>query len=117
MISYVSAVTVAVRDMPEAVAFYVTLGFDVVYGGAEATFSSLRSGDAYVNLILQPDYTPVWWGRIIFHVEDVDALYISITAHGLTPHNPPRDAAWGERFFHITDPNGHELSFAKRLAT
>jgi len=24
----------------------------------------------------------------------------------------PRDAAWGERFFHLTDPDGHELSFA-----
>src|SRR5438094_9365715 len=25
---------------------------------------------------------------------------------------PPRDAEWGERFFHVTDPDGHELSFA-----
>jgi hypothetical protein len=24
----------------------------------------------------------------------------------------PRDAEWGERFFHLTDPDGHELSFA-----
>ena len=23
-----------------------------------------------------------------------------------------RDAEWGERFFHLTDPDGHELSFA-----
>ena len=66
MMPYVSAVTVAVRDMPRAVAFYVILRFDVVYGGPEATFSSLRLGDAYVNLILRPDYTPVWWGRVIF---------------------------------------------------
>ena len=117
MMPYVSAITVAVRDMPHAVSFYMTIGFDVVYGGPEATFSSLRIGDAYVNLMLQPDYTPVWWGRVIFHVEDVDALYAAITARGLTPHNPPRDAAWGERFFHLTDPDGHELSFATRLAT
>jgi uncharacterized glyoxalase superfamily protein PhnB len=25
---------------------------------------------------------------------------------------PPRDAEWGERFFHVTDPDGHEISFA-----
>jgi uncharacterized glyoxalase superfamily protein PhnB len=25
---------------------------------------------------------------------------------------PPRDAEWGERFFHVTDPDGHEVSFA-----
>ena len=27
--------------------------------------------------------------------------------------NAPRDAEWGERYFHITDPDGHELSFAR----
>lgn len=117
MMPYVSAVTVAVRDMSRALSFYVRCGFDVVYGGPESTFSSLRSGDAYINLMLRPDYTPGWWGRIVFHVEDVDALHTSITAQGLQPHHPPRDAAWGERFFHITDPDGHELSFARRLAT
>ncbi len=114
---YLSAITIAVRDMPQAMAFYAAIGFDVVYGGPEATFSSLRIGEVYMNLMLQPDYTPVWWGRVIFHVEDVDALYATITAQGLSPQNPPRDAAWGERFFHVTDPDGHELSFATPLAT
>jgi uncharacterized glyoxalase superfamily protein PhnB len=27
----------------------------------------------------------------------------------------PSDAPWGERYFHIRDPDGHELSFARRL--
>jgi len=27
----------------------------------------------------------------------------------------PADAPWGERYFHILDPDGHELSFARRL--
>jgi uncharacterized glyoxalase superfamily protein PhnB len=27
----------------------------------------------------------------------------------------PRDAEWGERFFHLVDPDGHELSFARPL--
>lgn len=112
---YVSAITLVVRDMAKAVAFYERLGFTVVYGSTAATFSSLRMGEAYVNLTLRPDYTPVWWGRVIFHVEDVDGLYAALMAHGLRPHNPPRDATWGERFFHITDPDGHGLSFAKRL--
>ena len=33
----------------------------------------------------------------------------------LTPDTEPRDAEWGERFFHVTDPDGHELSFARPL--
>jgi hypothetical protein len=31
---------------------------------------------------------------------------------GYRPDTAPRDAEWGERFFHLTDPDGHELSFA-----
>jgi len=27
----------------------------------------------------------------------------------------PRDASWGERYFHMPDPDGHELSFARPL--
>lgn len=32
-----------------------------------------------------------------------------------SPEGPPRDAAWGERYFHLIDPKGHELRFAKPL--
>jgi hypothetical protein len=34
------------------------------------------------------------------------------SADGYHPDTAPHDAEWGERFFHITDPDGHELSFA-----
>jgi len=27
----------------------------------------------------------------------------------------PHDGEWGERFFHLIDPDGHELSFARPL--
>ncbi len=117
MIQKLSAITFAVRDMSKAVSFYDSFGFTIVYGGTDASFTSFHMGDAYVNLILQPDHTPAWWGRVIFHVEDVDALYHTIIERGLKPENPPRDAPWGERFFHIVDPDGHELSFAKPLTT
>src|SRR5205085_438965 len=46
---------------------------------------------------------------------DVDALHARAVAAGLTPDGAPRDAAWGERFFHLTDPDAHELSFATPL--
>ncbi len=42
---------------------------------------------------------------------DVDALYERAIRMGLTPAAPPRDAEWGERYFHLTDPDGHEASF------
>jgi uncharacterized glyoxalase superfamily protein PhnB len=52
---------------------------------------------------------------VIFYVTDVDALHARIVASGYQPDISPRDASWGERFFHITDPDGHELSFARPL--
>ena len=52
---------------------------------------------------------------MIFYVSDVDALYHEAVAQGLQPDFSPRDATWGERYFHITDPDGHELSFAEPL--
>ncbi len=121
MIQHLSAITFSVREMQEALVFYTAFGFQVVYGGPEARFSSLQDGNAFVNLQLQPDYIPTQipaaWGRIIFWVDDVDALHQSITSQGLTSTTQPRDAPWGERYFHITDPNGNELSFAKPLTT
>jgi catechol 2,3-dioxygenase-like lactoylglutathione lyase family enzyme len=112
MIPRLSAITFAVRNMREAVDFYTTFGFEVIDGGHGSGFSSLRMGEALVNLQLRPDYTPCAWGRIIFWVDDVAALYQSITTRGLIPATSPRDASWGERYFHIHDPNGNELSFA-----
>jgi hypothetical protein len=31
------------------------------------------------------------------------------------PNTGPRDATWGERHFHVADPDGHELSFARGI--
>jgi catechol 2,3-dioxygenase-like lactoylglutathione lyase family enzyme len=115
MIQHISAVTFAVRTMPEAITFYSQLGFTIVNGGHDARFSTLQAEDTFVNLALSPTYIPAWWGRTIFRVDDVDALYQAVLAHGLTPSSPPQDGSWGERYFHLTDPNGHELSFAQLL--
>jgi len=117
MITGISAVTLATHDMARAVGFYRMLGFAVIHGGEDAGFTSFRAGDNFLNLILQPaGRHRSWWGRLIFHDNDVDGLYARLVAAGYQPEAAPRDAAWGERFFHITDPDGHELSFAWPLS-
>ncbi len=116
MIESVNAITLATHDMGRAVCFYRALDFDVILGGATAKFTSFRAGTGYLNLTAQPAHRQwSWWGRAIFHVADVDALYRRAVAKGLEPQMPPRDAEWGERYFHITDPDGHELSFARSV--
>ncbi len=118
MIVALSAVTLATHDMRRAVQFYSGIGFEMLYGGEEAAFTSFRAGSGYLNLIAQPtERRWSWWGRVIFYETDVDALYARLVAAGYRPQAPPRNAEWGERFFHITDPDGHELSFAWPLNT
>jgi uncharacterized glyoxalase superfamily protein PhnB len=117
MIESISAITLATHDMRRAVHFYTALGFDFIYGGKDARFTSFRAGSGYVNLTAQPDDRHwTWWGRVIFYVTDVDAVHARVVAGGYHPYTAPRDASWGERYFHVTDPDGHELSFARLLS-
>ena len=113
MIEAISAITLATHNMSRAVRFYRALGFEIAHGGDGAEFTSFRVGTGYLNLIaVRPDTKWSWWGRVIFYHSDVDALYATALAAGYRPESTPSDASWGERFFHITDPDGHELSFA-----
>jgi catechol 2,3-dioxygenase-like lactoylglutathione lyase family enzyme len=116
MIEAISAITLATHEMPRAVRFYRALGFEVLHGGEDSPFTSFRAGTGYLNLIAQPaERRWSWWGRVIFYVADVDALHALALAAGFQPATAPRDAEWGERFFHLVDPDGHELSFARPL--
>jgi catechol 2,3-dioxygenase-like lactoylglutathione lyase family enzyme len=112
----ISAVSLVTHDMARSVRFYRALDFTIRYGGEHASFTSLHAGSGYLNLIAWPAGGPrPWWGRVIFYVSDVDAFYSRAVARGLQPDTTPADAPWGERFFHLTDPDGHELSFATPL--
>jgi len=112
----ISAITLKVKNMPRSVRFYnEILRLEIIYGGPNASFTSLRmpaARDAILNL--EEGIVMDGWGRIIFHVKDVDELWDYLKAKELNP-TLPRDAAWGERYFHLNDPDGHELSFAKPL--
>ena len=56
--------------------FYLSLGFVLVAGGSQTPFSSFAIGDGFLNLMARPNGPSGWeWGRLIFHVSDVDGLY------------------------------------------
>jgi catechol 2,3-dioxygenase-like lactoylglutathione lyase family enzyme len=115
----ISAVTLLTADMAEAVSFYEALGFHLLYGGQDAPFTCFRVGAGYLNLQLDAAHSPrtaAIWGRVVLWVADVDAMYRRALAAGFEPETSPTDAPWGERYFHIHDPDGHELSFARPLA-
>ncbi len=117
-IESLSAVTLATADMAGSVGFYDALGFELAYGGADADFTSFRVGpSSYLNLQLDPQWVAPSrvWGRFIVWVDDVDAAHARAVAAGYQPAMAPSDAPWGERYFHVSDPAGHELSIARPL--
>jgi len=113
-VTRVSAITLRVSEMGRSMRFYRDLlGLSVRYGGDEAYFSSLILDGFFLNLELsrKPETA---WGRIIFYCDDVGEMYSYLKVNGYHP-DEPKDAPWGERFFHLKDPDGHELSFAEPI--
>jgi len=110
----ISAVTFLVANMQLSVRFYRdVLGMEVIHGGEESHFSSLRARETESAILnLERGHPEKRWGRLILHVTDVDAFWNHLKERGFDPARP-QDGVWGERYFHMPDPDGHELSFAR----
>jgi catechol 2,3-dioxygenase-like lactoylglutathione lyase family enzyme len=88
----ISAVTLFAADMNESVGFYQSLSFVLLYGGSDAAFASFRVGAGYLNLQREPGDSDQRgrWGRVVFWVDDVDAMYRRALAAGFTPETSRR---------------------------
>jgi hypothetical protein len=106
-------------------------GFRLAYGGSSNdSFTTFEIGEdmpkMYLNLELATnhksdyDIPPKHFGRVIFHTYNVDKLYSYFKGNEeiskiIQFENEPMNAPWGERYFHIFEPDGYQLSFAKPL--
>ena len=62
------------------------LGMELLYGGEQASFSSLRgSNSESVVLNLEQGVPVTQWGRLIFHVTDVDEFWTQLREKGFHP--------------------------------
>ena len=119
-VTKISAVTLLISDMKKSVEFYSKIpNLNLVYGGHDSQFTSFLIDDtakSYLNLKLKKTHSTDF-GRIIFYVDDVDKFFTymqndeTISVLGKL-ESKPQDATWGERFFHVLDPDGYRLSFA-----
>ena len=125
-VSKISAITLRISDMKKSVKFYSKIpNFKIVYGGSDSQFTSFLIDDvakSYLNLrINEVAAETTHWSRIIFYTDDVDELFAymendeTISVLGKL-ESKPEDATWGERFFHILDPDGYKLSFATPIS-
>jgi catechol 2,3-dioxygenase-like lactoylglutathione lyase family enzyme len=133
----ISAVTLIIENMKRSCRFYSQIpGFKLVYGGSsDDTFTTFEIEQEHISkmcLNLELSITNnnnrhnhqrkrKNFGRIIFYTEDVDSLYSYFRSNKnisnlISFENQPTNAAWGERYFHIREPDGYQLSFAKPIA-
>jgi catechol 2,3-dioxygenase-like lactoylglutathione lyase family enzyme len=139
----ISAVTLIVENMERSCRFYSQIpGFKLVYGSSDDTFTTFEIGEEEheskmclnleleinnnrepLNHIAESDNVGKrqHFGRIIFYTEDVDRLYSYFKNNDsisnlISFENDPTNAAWGERYFHIREPDGYHLSFAEPIA-
>jgi catechol 2,3-dioxygenase-like lactoylglutathione lyase family enzyme len=85
----ISAITLRVANMEASVRFYRdVLGLEIIYGGEEFCFTSLRTKHSDTILNLEHGNADIRWGRLIFHVTDVDRLWVSLTEKGFLLNRP-----------------------------
>ena len=127
----INAVTLGALNMEASIAFYASLGLESTFASERfATMSapvlSVRDQPNRLNInlfaveeadasSLRSCYSAAVAGRTIIYVDDVDAVHAAALAAGLFPLMNPSDAPWGERYFHIDDPSGHQIAIAKPL--
>ncbi len=129
----ISAVTLLIKNMKRSCNFYSQIpGFKLIYGGSSNDFfTTYKIGNdplsPYLNLDLNKEFYSYnsnnrtsHFGRIIFHTDDVDELYLYFKnnkeiSNIIRLETEPKNASWGERYFHLREPDGYQLSFAEPL--
>jgi hypothetical protein len=127
-IKKISAITLKIQNMRKEWQFYSQLpGLSLSYGGPDCNFTSFEMKDdssnskTYINLECVNGFSSNKnFGRIIIYSDNVDELYSFFKtddniASIITIKNEPMDGMWGERYFHILDPEEYEISFAQSV--
>lgn len=102
------AAELAVADWPAALAWYRDrLGLPVLMTDEPNRYALLSAGSARVALkagVPRPGST-----RLVFRVDDLEAVLARLADRGVLPVGPVRESAEGYRAATFTDPDGHRL--------
>jgi len=102
-------VTLPALDVAASVAFYRTMGFEVIvdaphYARFRATTGNATFSVHAVDALVAPSPTVVY-----FECADVDAQVAALEARGLRFAQAPRDEPWLWREARLTDPSGNVI--------
>ena len=131
-VTKISAITIFTEHMKKSCMFYSSIPkSELSYGGPNSNFTTFKiseSPDMFLNIEKIPSKQKAdellnarFWNqdscRIIFHTDDVDALYQYLKNDDIVSklgkfETTPTNAVWGERYFQIRDPDGYPIVFA-----
>ena len=133
-VNMISAVTLIIKNMNKSCSFYSNIpGFKLIFGGCtNDSFTTYQIGKyknfTFLNLeLIKPQDGDLdqnnnrnHFGRIVFYTDNVDRLHSyfknnKTISNIILIENEPMDAPWNERYFHIREPDGFQLSFAQPI--
>jgi len=105
------APTLAVADLPRALAFYCgLLGFQAVFeNGDPVAFVILEKDAAELHLSLDAAHRASSQNVAHLMVADASTLYDHLVAQGVAIVSGIRDADYGMRTFVLADPDGNRI--------
>jgi len=102
-------VSLNVHDIKRSLAFYQTLGFQVVDGNVDVRHVTLQKGDCRISLYqgyLDPPET-----QLIFWQGDINAIACELDSKGLRFERGPAKGDDGGTGALLRDPDGHPIYF------
>lgn len=117
-----TVVSVVVRDMAAAIAFYAQLGLQLTSGSADDDHADFAGNGVRLMLDteelitrLDPTWTRPTGGHAIALAfecsspSEVDGTHAALVASGATSKQEPWDAFWGQRYATVLDPDGNHI--------
>jgi lactoylglutathione lyase len=119
----VDYVILYVRDLDRSISFYrdvIGLPFKFTESGyaefaTEGTKFALYDRAGLPALIGREGTDPEATMEVAFLVGDVDVEARRLTEAGVSVLSGPLDRPWGQRTFHLLDPDGHVVELAQDL--
>lgn len=123
-----NAIGIAVSDLRRSMRFYGLLGAAFPEGSAEGHVEATMPNGTRLMLdseevirSFMPNWTRTSGNQVSIAFEcaspeDVDAVYERVVAAGYEGRREPWDAAWGQRYALLGDPDGVRVNLYARLA-
>src|SRR2546421_2748599 len=113
-----TGLTLHVEDVERSRDFYRRIPGAVLVHHRPGDFALFQLGEGRLGLLsarFLRDEGPRFHIEVSSSLAGVDELHEQVRANGIEPQGPPTDRSWGERTFHVSDPDGNLIEFDSRL--